>query len=387
MAYRFLKFTSSYSGFERQFLKENPDYNACSYVELFDRFVNSFFYIRHSEYLRELGNQTQTHNASIKALQVLWAQEHGVKFSQKTWLKDIVIAQIEAFDPEIIFLEDLYLFDRNFRNEIRARCKNPVKIMGYRAAPTADFLQFSDLDLMISAAPNFVERMRELHINAHLLPLAFEERSLAGIGPRTRDLGFTFLGSVGSSNGPFSSRYHLIESLLAQTPLEVWGDFVPDTKIAGFFSASFIPSPIRSAGHSLMKTLDLQMNPSSVFKRIHAPVFGKDYYSVLSRSKMTFNCHIDCSEQYAGNIRLFEATGMGACLITDRKKNITDFFEPDVEILTYRGQEECVEKVKYYLVHDDEREQIARAGQRRTLCDHTYRKRMEKLDEYITDIL
>jgi len=65
---------------------------------------------------------------------------------------------------------------------------------------------------------------------------------------------------------------------------------------------------------------------------------------------------------------------------------MADFFEPDVEILTYRDQEECVEKVKYYLKHDDEREQIAQAGQKRTLRDHTYRMRMEKLNSYILNL-
>jgi len=66
------------------------------------------------------------------------------------------------------------------------------------------------------------------------------------------------------------------------------------------------------------------------------------------QSKMTFNSHIDCAEQFAGNMRLFEATGMGACLITDSKSNLPEMFEPDVEVVTYRSAERVVEKVRFY---------------------------------------
>jgi spore maturation protein CgeB len=47
-------------------------------------------------------------------------------------------------------------------------------------------------------------------------------------------------------------------------------------------------------------------------------------------------------------------------------------FEPGKEIVAYRLAEECVEMVQYYLEHDKEREALARAGQQRTLWDHTY---------------
>ena len=38
-----------------------------------------------------------------------------------------------------------------------------------------------------------------------------------------------------------------------------------------------------------------------------------------------------------------------------------------------------MEKIQYYLVHEDERQAIASTGQARTLRDHTYRQRMEEL--------
>jgi spore maturation protein CgeB len=82
-------------------------------------------------------------------------------------------------------------------------------------------------------------------------------------------------------------------------------------------------------------------------------------------------------------MRLFEATGVGACLLTDWKENLARLFEPDKEVLTYNSAAECVEKVKYILEHEAERRAIAAAGQRRTLREHNFDNRAMQIDEII----
>jgi spore maturation protein CgeB len=109
--------------------------------------------------------------------------------------------------------------------------------------------------------------------------------------------------------------------------------------------------------------------------RFHDSVLGLEYFKILSRSRINLNKHIDCAGIHAGNIRLFEATGMGACLVTDWKENMPEMFESDAEVITYRSPEECAEKVRYLLDNQDQLQHIASAGQRRTLRDHTYQRR------------
>jgi len=82
-------------------------------------------------------------------------------------------------------------------------------------------------------------------------------------------------------------------------------------------------------------------------------------------------------------MRLYEATGAGSCLLTDAKLNLSELFEPDVEVVTYDSADDCAVKVKYLLDHEDERRAIAEAGQRRTLRDHTFDNRAVRLDEII----
>ena len=110
-------------------------------------------------------------------------------------------------------------------------------------------------------------------------------------------------------------------------------------------------------------------------------------YKILNTSLMTLNHHIDVAGDYAGNGRLFEATGTGTLLVTDWKPNLHKMFEPGKEVVAYRSAEECAEMVRYYLEHDQEREAIARAGQQRTLRDHTYYQRMQEFETIVQKYL
>ena len=84
------------------------------------------------------------------------------------------------------------------------------------------------------------------------------------------------------------------------------------------------------------------------------------------------------------NLRLFEATGMGALLVTEAKSNLGDLFKAGSEVdETSENSTECAEVVSHYLDHPHEAQAIAAAGQRRTLRDHTWRDRMERLVDMI----
>ena len=78
-------------------------------------------------------------------------------------------------------------------------------------------------------------------------------------------------------------------------------------------------------------------------------------------------------------MRLYEATGVGSMLLTDRKDNLHELFDIDREVVAYSSKEEAAEMVRYYLDHPDEMASIAQAGQARTLREHTYGQRMQEL--------
>jgi len=118
---------------------------------------------------------------------------------------------------------------------------------------------------------------------------------------------------------------------------------------------------------------------SPIRQRHHGEVWGLDMYRALARSKVTLNRHINVAENNANNMRLYEATGVGSLLITDRKDNLGEIFEIGKEVVAYSTPEEAAELIRYYLDHPEEAATIAKAGQARTLREHTYRHRMEEL--------
>jgi len=86
-------------------------------------------------------------------------------------------------------------------------------------------------------------------------------------------------------------------------------------------------------------------------------------------------------------MRMFEVTGVGSCLLTDNKKNMNDLFIPGVEVVTYDNPDDCIEKAKWLLNHEEERKKIAFAGHQRTLKFHTVENRCRTIIEIIENEL
>jgi spore maturation protein CgeB len=83
----------------------------------------------------------------------------------------------------------------------------------------------------------------------------------------------------------------------------------------------------------------------------------------------------------AVNQRVFDVPACGAFLLTDDQDELQDLFRVGEEIITYKDKEQIPELVKYYLAHEEERNNIAMCGKERVLKDHTYRKRLNLLTE------
>jgi spore maturation protein CgeB len=96
-------------------------------------------------------------------------------------------------------------------------------------------------------------------------------------------------------------------------------------------------------------------------------------FRVLARSKITVNNHISIAGNYANNMRLYEATGMGALLVTGRKSNIAEIFESGSEIVCY----DSPEALNWSTIIGTTRQSAA--GQRRMLDAHSYVKRTKEL--------
>jgi len=227
-------------------------------------------------------------------------------------------------------------------------------IVGQMGTIISKKIPFELYDIIFSSLPYYVEQFRRSGLASYYQPLAFAPRILEHLNTvpyHERQVNCSFVGGISNLH---TQSYELLEVLAKETPTDFWG-----------YGTDTLPQD------------------SAIHSRHHGEVWGKDMFAVLSSSKLTINRHGDLVKNYAANMRLFEATGCGSLLLTEYKDNLNELFEIGKEVIAYRSPEECAALVKYYLANPKEAEEIAIAGQERTLRDHTYIRRMEQTAEIL----
>jgi len=83
-------------------------------------------------------------------------------------------------------------------------------------------------------------------------------------------------------------------------------------------------------------------------------------------------------------LRPFEITSSGSMMLGQMyRKELSDLFTPGKEFISFSGVDELKSKAKYYLEHEEERVNIAKAGFERTRSQHTYIDRVNTIFEII----
>lgn len=100
----------------------------------------------------------------------------------------------------------------------------------------------------------------------------------------------------------------------------------------------------------------------------------------LSNSSWNIRTILRGQQQIKG--RNFEVPGCGGFLLTNYVGGLEEFYDVQREVSCFRDRRELVQKIGYYLTHEAEREEIARAGYQRTMREHTYEMRFRKLFGY-----
>ena len=81
--------------------------------------------------------------------------------------------------------------------------------------------------------------------------------------------------------------------------------------------------------------------------------------------------------------RDFEVPLTGSMYITGYHEELKEYFELGKDIETYKSKEELLQKIKYYLENDLEREKIAKYGYEKCLNNYTAKKAYEKVFGYL----
>jgi len=104
-----------------------------------------------------------------------------------------------------------------------------------------------------------------------------------------------------------------------------------------------------------------------------------DYYTIMPKifrgSKINLNITLRTIKTGIP-LRVFDILGAGGFLITNYQSELTDYFEIDKDLVCYENEADLVDKIQYYLQHEEERMQIAYNGYKKVKNYHNYRVRL-----------
>lgn len=348
-----------------------------------------------SYYLNLLGNDAHEIIYNEQDMQLQWARENGIKSSN---IFDILKVQIHEIKPDVIFWDGME--DYQFVHHIKELYPSIKVHFSQIGVPINNISRFLPYDFVITCLKQHVDELKNNGIDAYFVKHGFDARIISKLKSADNREKFTFAGSIYSGADAHMKRALYIEYLMKHTDLHVYTAFrnpsfsdiqkhiikktlssmIPAFMFKGKTTIEERISSWRNAPHPISISSELAGN-------LREPVFGIDMFNVLMNSEVTLNVHIDIAQSYAASIRLYEATGVGTCLLTDYKDDIEEYFKPDYEILTFKNNEEAAEKFNYIMEHENERQNIADRGMKRTLSEHNMNNRINDINAIIAEYL
>ncbi len=279
---------------------------------------------------------------------------------------------IEAFEPDIHILYSCGCYPTDVIDQMRSR--GVYHVLWYpdvTPTPRSDAVELArHHDILFTMAQGLVEPFRKAGVdNVEWLPegmepSVFEYDGIGDNGRRTFTCDVTLVGKLESDNPAYMERWKLVKRIVDEgIDIKWWGPRI-DRKIGTFVLGLLLSKVSRAYGGRFVwnETYAKAVHLSKIF-------LARDAYS-----------HIRLSL----SARAFTAVGLGAFYLTFPTDGIEEVFEPGVEIVTFDSPDDMIDKIRYYLEHDDERDTIAAAGKKRVLAEHTYQKRFERMLDIIT---
>jgi spore maturation protein CgeB len=223
-------------------------------------------------------------------------------------------------------------------------------------------------DIFFTMSEGLVEEFRKINPNSFWLTQAFEPSffeisEITKANERTFSADVTFVGNLGSKMQYIARRESLNRVIREGFKLKWWGPKIPR-------KLSTIPlifgKLCRAYGGRF--------------------IWGEEYAKAAKLSKIFLAFDAAPQIRKSMSARMYTAVGCGAFYMCQHVDGIEDILMPDKEIVTFRDEDEMVDKIRFYLKNDSLRGQIADAGQMRVLKEHTYKIRTEQMLRIIEDV-
>ena len=346
----------------------------------------------------------------IPRLRDAWIREHGPLPAAATEREALALAAIERFRPRVVVDLNLKVFDGAGLRSLRARYPFIEATVGVATGvKRLERALFHDLVLVPGRAwARELDRLRGRRaLPAVVFHHAFNATLARDVQPPGRS-GVVVTARVGGHE--YRERTEIVHRLLDAGLAEAWlseahsarRDEPPRPFASGlldrFPNAALLRSAARrgrGAGaiqHRLRRSVGLRVPspgddrvvPNVPFRerfpdRVHPAIYGQKMFDLLARAEVIVHHEIGASS----SLRHFEATGMGAALVTNAFDGIGELFEVGKEILVYESTDELLAIARAAAAGDDALREIGEAGRRRTLKDHNTEVRARQFSDII----
>ncbi len=378
----------------------------------------------YSDGFNRLGVQAIDLIVNNKKLQLKWAKENGVSINTDYWQIEVAIAQLRFIKPDVVIFQNFGILPDEIIKELKTWVKS-IKVLAIQIGYPHDNKDLSFYDMIFPTLNYIRDKCINFKKPMHICKPAFDTRILSEIkNPIEKEYPLIFSGSsgIGYECG-HAKRYWMLYDILRKADINVYLDELRSSSHVKKKKKYFIENPNRKkvlndkdfttiinilnqedtfehqtllsellCDRGLRDALFTKLEPLVPLKfmfhnAVLPPVYGKEYYELISKSYSILNIHTDAMGHRVGNMRMFETTGVGSCLLVENGSNMNEFFEEGKEVVTYENLDDCLEKINYLSNNLNVALQIGKSGQNKTLKEHTIDNRCELilgvLKEYI----
>ena len=305
------------------FYKNNPAQESDTYEIITQRLMGDYFswFGSLSKALIKQGYDSEIIIGNDQHSQKAWARENNISLSDSGWKFQTIIEQIKSFKPDVLVFGVKKYYLGPFVDEISNYCR---KIFCWVGSPTETNL--NNIDVVLSNNPNLESLVTTHGKIFQFFKPGFDQNILNKIEPKEEAIPLSFIGQVTKTHKErLNYLVHLSNSNL---PLQIWGmGLETHPLIRGTKDALLAIKKSMQTNFQQGKFLEVIKNP--YYKKLKTirgiykgEAWGLGMYRVLSSSLLTFNKHTDDPPGISGNMRLFEATGVGTALVTEYTENL-----------------------------------------------------------------
>lgn len=313
------------------------------YVDILQAYMDDFYWGGHTlvPALARLGNETCLCIPEDALSQSCWCHENHIplRLLEEDYLA-VCAEQIRRFQPDVLYLSCASLHNDNLLSRLSFR---PKLVIAWHATHTWTGMHLSGIDLMLSSHKECLQLARHqgAREGAYFYPGFPAELSHRFSPNKHSDLCFAGFWSIS----------HLRRNALLT---ELAQRISQRETVRCVYHITVHPGPLTPPC------------PEEVQRCNHGSVWGLALYKAFASSRIVLNsyCLLNGGRpNLSPNMRQLESTGVGSFLLTENSPNLKAFFTPNVDLVTFSDADEMIDKARYYLSHEDERQIVAAHGQ------------------------